>query len=140
MMSTMRDVSRRSLLGLDVHDCHGQEIGRVVDTWPNDGGFELELVVIRLPRFGERRMLPADRVVALGHLLHTPFSRAQIDDAPAVDGGRHGADDPYKAKAYWMFEDPPLLGTLRAQWRRSSGSFATEKPFRTSPSPTPTAN
>ena len=138
--STMRDVSRRSLLGLRVHDCHGQEIGRVVDTWPNDGGFEQELVVVRLPRFGERRMLPIDGVAALGGRLHAAYSRAQIEDAPEVDGGRHGADDPYKAKAYWMFEEPPRIGTLRAKWRRSSGSFATEKPFRTSPSRTPTGN
>jgi PRC-barrel domain protein len=136
----MRDVSRRTLLGLRVQDCHGEEVGRVVDTWPDDGGWEVELVVVRLPRFGERRMLPAGKVVSVGSRLHTPYSRTQIEDAPEVDGGRHGADDPYKAKAYWMFEEPPRIGTLRAPWRRSSGFSATEKPSHTSPSPTPTAS
>src|SRR6201999_3430527 len=58
----MRHVSRRSLLGFPVQDCHGEEVGRVVDTWPNDGGWEVQLIVVRLPRFGERRMLPADEV------------------------------------------------------------------------------
>jgi sporulation protein YlmC with PRC-barrel domain len=50
-------VSRRSLLGYRVLDCQGEEIGRVVDTWPDDGGWEIEMVVVRLQRFGERRML-----------------------------------------------------------------------------------
>jgi hypothetical protein len=136
----MRDVSRRSLLGRRVLDCHGEEIGRVVDTWPNDGGWEVGLVVVRLPRFGERRMLPAGTVYSFGSRLRALYSRTQIEDAPEVDGGRHGADDPYKAKAYWMFVEPPRIGTLRARWRRSSGSSATEKPSHTSPSPTPTVS
>ena len=54
----MRRVSRRNLLGFRVHDCEGEEIGRVVDTWPDDGGWVTEMVVVRLQRFGERRMLP----------------------------------------------------------------------------------
>jgi hypothetical protein len=136
----MRSVSRRSLLGLRVQDCHGEDVGRVVDTWPNDGGWEVQLVVLRLPRFGERRMLPVGTVFALGRRLRTIYSRRQIEDAPEVDGGRHAADDPYRAKAYWMFEEPAGLGTLRAPWRRSSGSSATGKPSHTSPSPTPTAS
>jgi PRC-barrel domain len=136
----MRRVSRRSLLGLRVQDCHGEEIGRVVDTWPNDGGFDVRLVVVRLPRFGERRMLPAGEVYPFGRLLRVSYSRLQVLDAPEVDGGRHGADDPWKSLAYWMFEEPPRLGTLRAPWRRRSGSSATEKPSLTNPRPTPTAS
>jgi hypothetical protein len=136
----MRRVSRRSLLGLRVQDCHGEEIGRVVDTWPSDGGYELELVVVRLPRFGERRMIPAAQVHALGRVLRASYSRFQVVDAPEVDGGRHGADDPWKALAYWMFEEPPRSGTLRAPWRRRSGSSVTERQFHTSPKPTPTGS
>jgi hypothetical protein len=101
----MRRVYRRSLLGLQLHDCHGQHVGRVVDPWPNDGGFELELVVIRLPRFGERRMLPADEVELFAGILRAPYSRLQIYDAPEVDNGRHSVDDPYRAITYWMGED-----------------------------------
>jgi hypothetical protein len=52
-------------------DCHGEEIRKVVDTWPSDGGWDVELVVVRLPRFGERRMLPAAEVRA----PHVPPSR-----------------------------------------------------------------
>ncbi|MGH2946942.1 MAG: PRC-barrel domain-containing protein [Solirubrobacteraceae bacterium] len=136
----MRDVSRRSLLGLRVQDCHGQEIGRVVDTWPDDGGWELEFVVIRLPRFGERRMLPADRVVTAGGVVRAAFSRRQIEDAPTVNGGRHGADDPYRAKSYWMFEEPRGAGIVTPRWRRSSGFSATARPYPTSPSRTPTGS
>jgi hypothetical protein len=132
----MRSVSRRSLLGLPVKDCHGEVVGKVVDTWPNDGGFELELVIVRLPRFGARRMLPADQVDVFGGALFAPYSRAQIQDAPEVDRGRHSADDPYRAKAYWMWEE----STLRAPWRSRSGSFATARRSRTSPSSTPNAS
>jgi hypothetical protein len=136
----MRRVSRRSLLGLRVQDCHGEEIGRVVDTWPNDGGWDVRLIVVRLPRFGERRMLPAGDVFPFGSQLRVLYSRFQVIDAPEVDGGRHGAEDPWRALAYWMFEEPPRPGTLRPAWRRRSGSSAMEKPSLTSPSPTPTAS
>jgi hypothetical protein len=136
----MRDVSRRNLLGLTLQDCDGQEVGRVVDTWPNDGGWELELVVVRLPRFGERRMLPVDQVFTIGPWLRAAYSRRQIEDAPEVAGGRHGADDPYRAKAYWMFEEPGWAGILTAPWRRRYGFSATERPSPTSQRPTQTAS
>jgi hypothetical protein len=133
----MRRVSRRNLLGYRVLDCHGEEIGRVVDTWPDDGGWEVEMVVVRLQRFGERRMLPVDDVVAWGDVLRAPYSRMQIEDAPAVEGGVHKADDPYRAFAYWRFED---VGIVTPPWRRSSGFFVMERPSHTIPSPTPTAS
>jgi PRC-barrel domain len=136
----MRRVSRRNLLGFRVLDCHGEEIGRVVDTWPDDGGWEVELVVIRLQRFGERRMLPVDEVFAWGGTLRAPYSRMQIEDAPAVEGGVYAADDPWRAFAYWRFEEPGKVAIVTPPWRRSSGFFVTERPFPTSPSPTPTAN
>jgi hypothetical protein len=133
-------VSRRYLLGFRVLDCDGEEIGRVVDTWPDDGGWEVELVVVRLVRFGERRMLPIDEVVAWGGVLRSPFTRVQIEDAPLVEGGKHRADDPYRALAYWRFEERGRAAIVTPPWRRSSGFFVTERPFPTSPSPTPTAN
>jgi PRC-barrel domain len=136
----MRHVSRRSLLGLRVQDCHGEDVGRVVDTWPDDGGWEVDLVVVRLQRFGERRMLPAGEVHRVGRVLRASYSRVQIQDAPEVEGGRHGTDDPWKAMAYWLFEEAPRIGTLRRPWRRRSGSSGTEKPSPTSPSPTPSAS
>jgi sporulation protein YlmC with PRC-barrel domain len=136
----MRRVSRRNLLGFRVLDCHGEEIGQVVDTWPDDGGWEVELVVIRLQRFGERRMLPAEEVVAWGGVLRVPYSRTQIEDAPIVEGGIHRVEDPWRALAYWRFEEHGKTAIVTPPWRRSSGFFVTERPSPTSPSPTTTAN
>jgi hypothetical protein len=140
IVDRMRRVSRRSLLGLRVEDHDGHELGRVVDTWPADGGWELELVVVRLKRFGERRMLPVDALVAEGRALRTAYSRVQVEDSPALDRGRWDVDAPYRAKAYWGFEETPRTGSLTPRCRRSSGFSATERPSPTSPSPTPTAS
>jgi len=40
------------LLGLEIADVTGSTLGTVVDTYPFDGGGELEMVVLRLRRFG----------------------------------------------------------------------------------------
>jgi hypothetical protein len=136
----MRRVTRRNLLGYPVLDCYGDEIGSVVDTWPDDGGWEVELVVIRLQRFGERRMLPVEEVVAWEGVLRAPYTRMQIEDAPVVDGGVHRAEDPWRALAYWRFEEHGMAAIVTPPWRRSSGFFVTERPFPTSPSQTPNAS
>ena len=133
-------VSRHHLMGLGVMDCSGEEIGQVVDTWPDDGGWEVELVVVRLKRFGERRMLPVGDVTVRGNWLLVPFTRVQIEDAPAPVGGVHRADDPYRAMYYWQFEERAGAGKVTALWRPSSGFFATERPFPTPPSQTPIAS
>jgi PRC-barrel domain len=131
---------RVTFLGLSVHDCRGEEVGRVVDTWPNDGGWELEMVVVRLSRFGERRMLPIEAVTVWGERLYSSFTKTQIEDAPVSGEGVHRADDPYRALAYWRWEEPGGAGIVTRPWRRSSGFSATEKPSLTTPSPTPTAS
>jgi hypothetical protein len=123
-----------------VLDCEGQEIGRVVDSWPDDGGWDVELVVVRLLRFGERRMLPVDEVVAWGGVLRAPYTRAQIEDSPVIEGGRYRADEPYRALDYWRFEEHGGAGIVTPPWRRSSGFSVTERPSPTSPSPTPTVS
>jgi len=136
----MQRVRRRNLLGLQVQDCNGEDIGRVVDTWPEDGGWELEMVVVRLSRFGERRMLPADSMITFGRALLSPYTRMQIEDAPVTGEGVHRADDPYRALAYWRWEEPGGVDMVPPSWRRSSGFSVTERPSRTTPSPTPTAS
>ena len=133
-------VSRHHLMGLGVMDCSGEEIGQVVDTWPDDGGWEVELVVVRLKRFGERRMLPVGDVTVRGNWLLVPFTRVQIEDAPAPVGGVHRADDPYRAMYYWQFEERAGAGKVTALWRPSSGFFATARPCPTTQSPTPIAS
>jgi hypothetical protein len=131
---------RVTFLGLQVHDCRGEEVGRVVDTWPNDGGWELEMVVIRLSRFGERRMLPIEAITVWGERLYSSFTKMQIEDAPVSGEGVHRADDPYRALAYWRWEEPAGAGIVTRPWRRSSGFSATAKPSLTTQSPTPTAS
>ena len=98
------------LLGLDVADVEGRTLGQVVDTYPFDGGGELELVVVRLRRFGERRMLPASELRTEGGRLVVPFSLHQIEDSPALSTGRHADEDPWRAKTYWYYEDHAVAG------------------------------
>ena len=97
------------LLGLDVADASGKALGRVVDTYPFDGGGELEMVVLRLRRFGERRMQPISELRLEDGRLVAPFSRRQIEDSPILDG-RRTDEDPWRSKSYWFWEEPVAAG------------------------------
>jgi hypothetical protein len=99
-------------MGRDVRDGSGVRIGRVVDTFPWDGGGEIELVVVRLEgSLGGRRMLTIQAMSDLGLWLQTPFARWQVEDSPELSGGRHAIEDPDRARSYWLYEEPaPLLG------------------------------
>ena len=99
---------RMHLLGLDVADVQGRTLGQVVDTYPFDGGGELEMVVVRLRRFGERRMLPVSELRLEGGRILVPFTRHQIEDSPALSTGRHADEDPWRAKTYWFYEEPAV--------------------------------
>ena len=99
---------RTHLLGLEVADVSGSVLGSVVDTYPFDGGGELEMVVLRLRRFGERRMLPIAQLRRQDGRLVAPFTRHQIEDSPALSSGRHADEDPWRAKAYWFYEEPEV--------------------------------
>jgi hypothetical protein len=86
-------------------------------------------------------MLPIEAITVWGERLYSSFTKMQIEDAPVSGEGVHRADDPYRALAYWRWEEPGGTTAIVARpWRRSSGFSATEKPSRTSPSPTPTAS
>ena len=79
---------------------------QVVDTFPFDGG-EVELVVVRLHgAFGGKRMLAVDDLWSDGFFLRTPFAAWQVEDSPELSTGRHAAEDPYRARSYWRFEEP----------------------------------
>ena len=93
------------LLGLEVADVNGSALGQVVDTYPFDGGGELEMVVLRLRRFGERRMLPVTELRLEDGRIVAPFTRHQIEDSPVLSSGRHADEDPWRAKTYWYYED-----------------------------------
>ncbi len=99
------------LLGLEVADAEGGVLGHVVDTYPFDGGGELEMVVLRLRRFGERRMLPISQLVLHQGRLVAPFTRIQIEDSPSLSSGRHADEDPWRSKTYWYYEDPVIVNS-----------------------------
>ena len=96
------------LLGTEIADVSGRVLGSVVDTYPFDGGGELEMVVLRLRRFGERRFLPVSELRLKDGRLHAPYSKRQIEDSPALSTGRHADEDPWRAKTYWFYEEPEV--------------------------------
>ena len=62
------------------------------------------MVVVRLGgTFARQRMLAVEdlRFDAFG--LTTPFAHRQVEDSPALTGGRHAADEPYRARSRWRF-------------------------------------
>ena len=67
----------------------------MVDTWPDDGGWEIVLVIVRLPRFGERRMLPVDAMIRVGRraagAVHA-LCRSRMPRRASI--GVHRAEDP----------------------------------------------
>ena len=93
-LSMRKRWTRWSLLGHEVIDGTGQPVGKVVDTYPFDGG-EVELVVVRLDgAFGGRRMLAVEDLWSDGFVLRTPFAAWQVEDSPELSNGRHAAEDP----------------------------------------------
>jgi hypothetical protein len=131
---------RRSvLLGQTISDWHGETLGRVIDTWPFDGGGEPELAVVRMGRLGQRRMLPIDQLQFVGGELRLPFARFQVEDSPPFGEDRHTLDDdPHCAASYWRWEEP--VGSLTARCLLSSGFSGTEKLFPMTPNRTPIAS
>ena len=101
------------LLGHEVADAGGVIVGQVVDTYPFDGGVELEMVVVRLRRFGERRMLPVSELRLEGGRLLAPFTCHQVEDSPCLSTGRHADEDPWRAKTYWYYEDETPAAGVR---------------------------
>jgi hypothetical protein len=131
---------RRSvLLGHMVSDWQGDELGRVVDTWPFDGGGEPQLAVLRMGRVGARRLVPIEDLEFVGPELRLPYARWQVEDSPPFGENRHTLDDdPHCAASYWRWEEPE--GSLTLACLLSSGSFATGKRFPMTQSPTAIAS
>ena len=131
------------MLGHEVIDGSGVAVGKIVDTWPFDGG-EVELVVVRLyGTFGGKRMLAVEDLWSDGFFIRTPFAAWQVEDSPPLATRATAADDPYRARSYWRFAEP--AGTfaarkLSAGWRLNSGCCGTGRPCRMTRSPTPIAS
>jgi sporulation protein YlmC with PRC-barrel domain len=134
-------VRRQNLMGRRIFDITGERVGRVVETWPYDGGGEIEMAVVRMHRLGESRLVPVGTLrLRDDEDLVTPYSRWQVEDSPALEEGRHALAAEERAVSYWSWEEPDLAGSLTRRWQRSSGYYATVRRSRTTPSPTTTAS
>src|SRR3954447_25064277 len=100
--------TRWSVLGQQITDGGGASVGKVVDTFPFDGG-EVEMVVVRLDgAFGGRRMLAVEDLWFDGVGLATQFARWQVEDSPALTGGGHPGGRAHPARRPWgLWETGP---------------------------------
>lgn len=87
-------------------DCDGRLVGRVSDTYPADGGGEVELVLVDVGViFPRRRWLPLGGCIPLGdETLLVNWRRWQIEDAPDAADRRWGEPADI-ARAYWLIGD-----------------------------------
>ena len=70
----------------------------------------VEMAVVRMAgSFGGRRLLSLDEAWTDAYGLRTPFAAWQVEDSPELSGGRHAADDPERARSYWLFEEPSVF-------------------------------
>ena len=111
------------LRGLEVRDRNGSLLGKVVDTYPFDGGGDLSFVLVRLGGFVGTHFVPVATSVSHDGELHVPWSKAEIEDAPALDAGRYVVDQAWAARAYWHVEE---LETLERLAVRSLAARASE--------------
>ena len=97
---------RRDFVGRCVVDSTGRELGKVYDTWPQDGGGEVEMLLLKMGRFASRRWIPCDGVQVLNDHLFVPLTHLQIDDAPDAEDHRWGRPADV-ARAHWalMLDD-----------------------------------
>jgi hypothetical protein len=95
---------RRDYVGHHVVDAHGKEIGTVMDTWPDDGGGEVELMLVKTRlaggRFAQRRWLPVEGCARLNHHLFLPHTLHEIEDSPDAEDHRWGRPADI-ARAHW---------------------------------------
>jgi hypothetical protein len=107
--SVMWFFPRASTLGVLLVDCHEDTIGRIDGTWPLDGSGEPEFAIVRTGRFGETRLVPLKDARVVDGLLQVPFTRREVDDAPALELGRYLYEQVDRARAYYLMEiDIPL--------------------------------
>ena len=90
------------MAGHDVVDREGTFIGTVADTFPLDGGGEIELLLVNVGRrFPRRRYLPAGDIHVKDGVVRMPMLRAEIEDCPCAEDRRWG-DPADLARGYWV--------------------------------------
>jgi sporulation protein YlmC with PRC-barrel domain len=102
MDSMMRWVRRHDVTGHEVVDREGAFIGTVADTFPLDGGGEIELLLVNVGRrFPRRRYVPADRISVKDGVVRLPVLRVDVDDCPSAEDRRWGSPRDI-ARSYWV--------------------------------------
>ncbi len=97
----MRWVARHDVNGHEVVDREGTFVGTVADTYPLDGGGEIELLLVNVGRrFPRRRYVPADRIRIEDSVVHLPLLRTDIEDCPSAEDRRWAPPDDV-ARGYW---------------------------------------
>lgn len=97
--------TRGSLLGLTVVDLEGRVCGRVEGSYPFDGSAP-EFAIVRTGRLGQRVMVPLTGARRTGELLLVPHTRADLEDAPELDGLRYVDDAVSRTRGYWALTGP----------------------------------
>ena len=98
----LRCVRRHDIVGLEAVDRNGEFVGTVRDTYPLDGGGEVQLLMVSVGRrFARNRYLPADGLELRDGRAHLPYSRVDIEDAPLADDRRWGEPADI-ARGYWV--------------------------------------
>ena len=86
-----------------------EPVGRVVDTYPFDGG-QVQMAVVRLAgAFGGRRLLSLDEAWFDGYGLRTPFAAWQVEDSPSSTAAGTAPTIRSAPKSYWLFEEPAVF-------------------------------
>lgn len=96
---------------LTVVDAEGRFVGIVESTYPLDGCAP-EFAIVRTRRFGQRILVPLERAVQAMRLLHVPYTRAELEDAPALDNIRYFDDAVSRSRGYWSLAEPAEPGAV----------------------------
>ena len=97
---------RHELIGQEIVDVEGVRLGKVMDTYPRDGGGEIDLLLVHVGRtFPRRKWLPLEGVQPIGEAgLSLKWPRAAIEEAPDAEDSRWGSAADL-ARAYWLLAD-----------------------------------
>lgn len=98
----LRWVQRHDVVGLEVVDAEGAFVGTVRDTYPHDGGGEIQLLLVGVGRrFARNRYVPAAGIKVIDGRVHLPILRDHIVDGPSAEDKRWG-DPAHIARGYWV--------------------------------------
>ena len=98
----VRCVRRHEVVGLEVLDREGAFVGTVQDTYPLDGGGEVQLLLVGVGRrFARNRYVPAQGIELRDEKVRLPVGRADVEDCPPADDRRWG-DPADVARGYWV--------------------------------------